>query len=93
MKGAEAAAKVLPIEGTKQVFTFPDDPPATPCGGIGIKPYLAKTERTAIAMADAYTRIKNWKEMRSGRPALLEMITVPMPKYGAWGRRGLGYTG
>jgi len=63
MKGAEAAAKVLQIEGTKQVFTFPDDPLATPCGDIGIKPYLAKTERGAIAMADAYTRIKNGAEI------------------------------
>jgi acetolactate synthase-1/2/3 large subunit len=63
MNGAEAAAKVLQIEGTKQVFTFPDDPLATPCGDIGIKPYLAKTERGAIAMADAYTRIKNGSEI------------------------------
>jgi len=63
MKGADAAAKILQIEGTKQVFTFPDDPLATPCGNIGIKPYLAKTERGAIAMADAYTRIKNGAEI------------------------------
>lgn len=63
MKGAEAIAKILQIEGTKQVFTFPDDPLATPCGNIGIKPYLAKTERGAIAMADAYTRVKNGTEI------------------------------
>jgi len=63
MKGADAVAKILQLEGTKQVFTFPDDPLATPCGNIGIKPYLAKTERGAIAMADAYTRIKNGTEI------------------------------
>jgi len=63
MKGAEAAAKILQLEGTRQVFTFPDDPLATPCGDIGIKPYLAKTERGAIAMADAYTRIRNGTEI------------------------------
>ena len=63
MKGVDAAAKILQLEGTKQVFTFPDDPLATPCGDIGIKPYLAKTERGAIAMADAYTRIKNGAEI------------------------------
>jgi thiamine pyrophosphate-dependent acetolactate synthase large subunit-like protein len=63
MKGAEATAKVLQLEGTKQVFTFPDDPLATPCGDIGITPYLAKTERGAIAMADAYTRVKNGTEI------------------------------
>ena len=63
MKGAEAAAKVLQLEGTKQVFTFPDDPLATPCGDIGITAYLAKTERGAIAMADAYTRVKNGAEI------------------------------
>jgi len=63
MKGAEAVAKILQIEGTKQVFTFPDDPLATSCGNIGIKPYLTKTERGAIAMADAYTRVKNGTEI------------------------------
>jgi len=63
MKGADLAAKILQIEKVKQVFTFPDDPLATPCGNIGIKPYLAKTERGAIAMADAYTRVKNCAEI------------------------------
>jgi acetolactate synthase-1/2/3 large subunit len=63
MKGIEAFAKILELEGTKQVFTFPDDPLATPCGNIGIKPFLAKTERGAIAMADAYTRMKNGSEV------------------------------
>ena len=63
MKGRDAVARVLKMEGTKQVFTFPDDLLATPCGDIGIKPYLAKTERGAIAMADAYTRVKNGKEI------------------------------
>lgn len=63
MKGAELVAKILQIEGTKQVFTFPDDPLATPCGDIGIKPYLAKTERGAIAMADVYTRVMNGSEI------------------------------
>ncbi|MCJ7608259.1 thiamine pyrophosphate-binding protein, partial [Candidatus Bathyarchaeota archaeon] len=63
MKGDVAVAKILQMEGTKQVFTFPDDPLATPCGNIGIKPYLAKTERGAIAMADAYTRMMNGKEV------------------------------
>ena len=63
MKGADLIARILQVEGTKQVFTFPDDPLATPCGNIGIKPYLAKTERGAIAMADAYTRIKNGSEV------------------------------
>jgi len=62
MKAAEAAAKILQMEGTRQVFTFPDDPLATPCGNVGIKPYLAKTERGAIAMADAFTRVKNGAE-------------------------------
>jgi acetolactate synthase-1/2/3 large subunit len=31
------------------------------------------------------------KEMRSGRPALLEMITAPVPRYGQWARTGLSY--
>jgi thiamine pyrophosphate-dependent acetolactate synthase large subunit-like protein len=30
------------------------------------------------------------KEMRSGKPALIEVITKPFPRYGGWGRRGLG---
>jgi thiamine pyrophosphate-dependent acetolactate synthase large subunit-like protein len=63
MNGAEAVAKVLQLEGIRQIFTFPDDPLATPCGQLGITPYLAKTERGAIAMADAYTRIMNGTEV------------------------------
>lgn len=63
MKGIDALTRILELEGTKQVFTFPDDPLATPCGDIGIKPYLAKTERGAIAMADVYTRMKNGSEV------------------------------
>ena len=63
MKGTDVAAKILQIEGTKQVFTFPDDPMATPCGNIGITPYLTKTERGAIAMADAFTRVRNGSEI------------------------------
>jgi acetolactate synthase-1/2/3 large subunit len=63
MKGIDALIKTLELEGTKQVFTFPDDPLATPCGDIGINPYLAKTERGAIAMADVYTRMKNGTEI------------------------------
>ena len=31
------------------------------------------------------------KEMRSGRPALIEVITRPLPLFGGWGRRGLAY--
>jgi len=31
------------------------------------------------------------KEMRSGRPALLEVITTPLPKYGGWEKTGLEY--
>ncbi|MCJ7609689.1 thiamine pyrophosphate-dependent enzyme, partial [Candidatus Bathyarchaeota archaeon] len=30
-------------------------------------------------------------ETQSGRPALLEVITRPMPMYGGWGKRGLSY--
>jgi thiamine pyrophosphate-dependent acetolactate synthase large subunit-like protein len=63
MNGAEAVAKILELEGVRQIFTFPDDPLATPCGQRGITPYLAKTERGAIAMADAYTRITNGTEI------------------------------
>jgi acetolactate synthase-1/2/3 large subunit len=31
--------------------------------------------------------------MHSGCPALLEIITAPVPKYGRWRKRGLGYGG
>ena len=67
MKGIDALTRILELEGTKQVFTFPDDPLATPCGDVGIKPYLAKTERGAIAMADVFTRMKNRGSMIIGR--------------------------
>jgi thiamine pyrophosphate-dependent acetolactate synthase large subunit-like protein len=33
------------------------------------------------------------KKLEAGKPALLEVITKPLPLYGGWGRRGLGYGG
>ncbi|MDH5440247.1 MAG: hypothetical protein OEY31_06555 [Candidatus Bathyarchaeota archaeon] len=56
MKGADLAARILKAEGTKQVFTFPDDPLATTYREIGIRPYLAKTERGC-------TPVKNGREI------------------------------
>jgi thiamine pyrophosphate-dependent acetolactate synthase large subunit-like protein len=31
------------------------------------------------------------KVIASGKPALLEIITKPLPMYGGWSRRGLGH--
>jgi len=55
------------------------------------QPRDSRTVEKPDEIAPAIRRAE--KEMRSGRPALLEMITVPMPKYGGYGRRGLGYGG
>jgi len=57
MKGGEAFAKILQAEGTEFVSVFPPTPITNPCSATGIPIVMARHERSAIAIADAYTRM------------------------------------
>ncbi len=57
MKGAESIAKVLKMEGTDFVSHYPYVPITQELSDEGIRVITTRNERTAIAIADAYTRL------------------------------------
>jgi acetolactate synthase-1/2/3 large subunit len=59
MNAAEAVAEVLKREGTEQIFCFPSNSLIDAAAAVGIRPIVAREERTVINMADAYTRMSN----------------------------------
>lgn len=63
MKGGQAIANILEKEGVEYLFCFPNNPVIDPAAEIGIRPIMARTERTAVAMADGYTRISNGRRI------------------------------
>jgi glyoxylate carboligase len=56
MKGVDAVANILKREGVEYLFCFPNNSLIDACAKIGIRPILARTERTLINMADGYSR-------------------------------------
>lgn len=63
MNGGEAVAEVLRREGVEQVFCFPSNQLIDAAAAAGIRPIVAREERTAINMADAFTRMHNGKKI------------------------------
>ncbi|MFN8525791.1 MAG: thiamine pyrophosphate-requiring protein [Chloroflexota bacterium] len=59
MKGVAAVARILKREGVEYLFCYPSNPLIEACAVEGIRPILARTERTALSMADGYTRVHN----------------------------------
>lgn len=59
MKGAAAVTEILKRERVECLFFFPGNPIIDPAAVAGIRPYMARTERTAVGMADGYTRVTN----------------------------------
>ncbi len=63
MKGVDAVAKVLKIEGVEYLFCFPANSLIDAAAKIGIRPIMARTERTLINMADGFSRISNGERL------------------------------
>jgi acetolactate synthase-1/2/3 large subunit len=59
LNGAQAVAKILKMEGTEYLFCFPANTIIDAAAGEGIKPIMVRSERTAVAIADGYTRALN----------------------------------
>lgn len=59
MRANEAIARILRREGTEFLFCFPAHGVIDACAAEGIRPIIARTERTLVNMADGYTRISN----------------------------------
>jgi len=59
MKGVDAVAKILQQEGVEYLFSYPNHPLIEASAKIGIRPIIARTEKTLINIADGYTRAQN----------------------------------
>ena len=63
MTVATAIARILQEEGTEYLFCFPVSPLIDACAAIGIRPIVARTERTLVNMADGYSRATNGRRL------------------------------
>lgn len=63
MKAAAAIAEILKAEGVEYLFCFPVNPLIDECARVGIRPIVARTERTLVNMADGYARVSNGRRI------------------------------
>ncbi|MGH2378012.1 MAG: thiamine pyrophosphate-requiring protein [Candidatus Limnocylindria bacterium] len=63
MRGHAAIARILAREGVEQLFCFPAHGLIDACVAEGIRPVVARTERTLAAMADGYTRVHDGRRI------------------------------
>jgi acetolactate synthase I/II/III large subunit len=59
MIGTDAVAQILKLEGVEYLFSYPNHPLIDAAAKIGIRPIIARGEKTLINMADGYTRAIN----------------------------------
>ena len=59
VRGNEAIARILRVEGVEFLFCFPAHGVIDACAAEGIRPIVTRTERTLVNMADGYTRVHN----------------------------------
>jgi acetolactate synthase-1/2/3 large subunit len=62
VKGAQLIAEVLKREGTEFLACYPRNPLIDACAEIDIRPILCRQERTGIAMADGFSRIRKGRQ-------------------------------
>jgi thiamine pyrophosphate-dependent acetolactate synthase large subunit-like protein len=72
MRGTEAVAQILKQEGTEYLFAYPNHPLIDAAARIGIRPIIARGEKTLINMADGYARASNAR-----RPAVVVVQAGP----------------
>jgi len=63
MSNADMIIEILQAEGVEYLLGFPNNRLFNPAASHNIKPLIARTERVAINMADAYTRMHNGKKI------------------------------
>jgi acetolactate synthase-1/2/3 large subunit len=62
VKGAQLIAEVLKREGTEFLACYPRNPLIDACAEIDIRPILCRQERTGVAMADGFSRIRKGRQ-------------------------------
>jgi acetolactate synthase I/II/III large subunit len=59
VKGVDAVAKILQLEGVEFLFSYPNHQLIEAAAKLGIRPIVARGEKTLVNMADGYTRAVN----------------------------------
>jgi acetolactate synthase-1/2/3 large subunit len=59
MRGVDALARILKLEGVEVLFAYPNHPLIDASAKLGIRPLIARGEKTLINMADGYARATN----------------------------------
>jgi len=62
MNGADAVARILQQEGVEYLFSYPNHALIDAAARLGIRPILARGEKTLINIADGYTRATNGRK-------------------------------
>ena len=57
MRGVDAIATILKAEGVEYISCFPHSEIIDAAASVGIRPILARTERTAVHIAEGYSRM------------------------------------
>ena len=63
MSNADVIIEILAEEGVEYLAGFPNNRLFNSAASHSIRPIIARTERVAINMADAYTRMNNGKKI------------------------------
>src|SRR5687767_9162494 len=72
MDGNQAVAQILKREGVELLFSYPMNSLIDAAAALGIRPIVARTEKTLINMADGYCRATNGK-----KPAVVTVQAGP----------------
>jgi acetolactate synthase-1/2/3 large subunit len=62
VNGAQLIAEVLKREGTEFLACYPRNPLIDACAEIDIRPILCRQERTGVAMADGFSRVRRGRQ-------------------------------
>jgi thiamine pyrophosphate-dependent acetolactate synthase large subunit-like protein len=63
IKATKAIAQILLGENVERLFCYPANPLIDACAEVGIRPVIARTERTLVNMADGYSRVHNGRKL------------------------------
>jgi thiamine pyrophosphate-dependent acetolactate synthase large subunit-like protein len=63
MNGADAVARILQQEGVEYLFSYPANPLINSAAALGIRPIIARTEKTLLNMTDGFSRVTNGRRL------------------------------
>lgn len=72
MRGVDALARILKLEGVEVLFAYPNHPLIDAVARLGIRPLIARGEKAIINMADGYARATNGQ-----KPAVIVVQSGP----------------